>query len=386
MSGNGSFNSPWDLATVINNPIWLEYSLLESRTVWLRGGTYTGDYTNATNGVDGRNIVFRGYPGEIAVIDGNFDVNGSYVTFQDLIFTYSGWSTRETDSPASQNLNIRGTYLKFINCIIHDLSSPVIGQEALSCEFYGCLSYNNGWLGTDRGHGHGVYCQNANGSPQMIVKDSIFCNNFGWGPHAYAGNGVNLLYNILMEGNTSFKAGSLSGTARPNFLLGADSGQSTGCSIKSNMSYDGECGLEFYGAGAALVEYTNNYFPDGKQEGFGSYTAETESGNYYGTDTGNTHFLRANQYDNNRANLTIYNQAQSDSLQIDVSSVLNVGDTVNAHNAENYFTDIQALTVAGDGTITVDMRAISHAPIAPVQWVAPATAFPNFGCFILERA
>jgi hypothetical protein len=39
----------------------------------------------------------------------------------------------------------------------------------------------------------------------------------------------------------------------------------------------------------------------------------------------------------------------------------------------------------GHGTITVDMRAISHTVSTPYYWTAPATTFPEFGAFVLEK-
>jgi hypothetical protein len=387
MSGNGSITSPWDLTTAITS-VDVENNGNITRTLWLRGGTYSGDFNNLLDGVSDRRIIIRPYQNETVIIDGDLVVDGSYITFMNLIIRNSSWTGRESleeetpsDLPTAE-CNIRAVGVKFINCIIHDMLSLYIGQEAETAEFYGCLSYHHGWLAPIRGHGHAVYVQNS-AVTQMLVKDCIFHDCFGWGPHAYAGLGT-LLKNIVIEGNASFKSGSLSGTARPDILLGADSGQSTGCSIKSNMTYGGSVGVYFYEAGAALEDFTDNYCPNNKGQAWGGYTAVTESGNYWGPAVGNQVFLRPNDYDPNRANLIVYNQAEANAINKDVSSIFGASGTVKAYNAQDPFTDIQTLDISS-GVITVNMQAANRTVATPHSWVAPAKSFPQFGAFILVK-
>jgi hypothetical protein len=389
MSGLGIIGDPWDLATALNASE-IETTFKTGRTLYLRAGTYSGEFTHFLDGASGRSIVVRPYPAEAAKVDGSIICQGTYTTFRDLEIFYTGWTARENADENSPNdiaaygdLNFRAPYSKFINCIIHDMTSPYIGQEAVGAEFYGCVLYHNGWLAPIRGHGHGLYVQNSEAT-QMLIKDCILHNCFGWGLHAYAGNGALLLKNIVMEGNTCFQSGSLSGTARPDILLGGDSGQSTGCSIKSNMTYGGSVGVSFYEAGAALQDFTNNYCPNDKNQAWGGYTAVNESGNYWGSAIGNEVFLRANTYDANRANLTIYNQAAANTIDVDVSSVFGSSGTVKAYNVQDYFTDIQTLTITA-GVITVNMQAANRTVATPVGWVAPAKTFPQFGAFVLVK-
>jgi len=81
--------------------------------------------------------------------------------------------------------------------------------------------------------------------------------------------------------------------------------------------------------------------------------------------------------------LTIYNEAQADNIQVDVSALTTSG-IVNAHNVQDYFNDIQSLEVT-DGQIIINMQAVNRTVAKPVGWTAPATTFPSFGCLRLEK-
>ncbi|HEU4340992.1 MAG TPA: hypothetical protein VFU31_05425, partial [Candidatus Binatia bacterium] len=95
-------------------------------------------------------------------------------------------------------------------------------------------------------------------------------------------------------------------------------------------------------------------------------------------------YLRANAYDATRANLTIFNGSQANTIEVDVSSIYPNGTQVQAINVQDYFNDIQNLTVAA-GKITVNMQAENRTIAAPQGWTAPATVFPSFGCFVLVK-
>jgi len=253
---------------------------------------------------------------------------------KNLEIFYNGWASRQTTQSGSyptditvNPLTVHGKYIKIINCIVHDLyDGLVISLVNTAAEMHGNLFFHNGWLGPDRGHGHAMYLHNVD--YLMTVKNNICFDNFGLGIHAYHPNASNLK-NFLFEGNTCFRNGSLASAISANLLLGGDSGQADTATFQSNMSYGAGVGntkgLQFYGGGAINMTLTDNYVPDGKM---GTYTAVSETGNYWGPDIGNQVFLRANDYDSSRANLTIYNQAASNSISVDVSSIFSPGDSI----------------------------------------------------------
>ncbi len=66
-SGSGSVSSPWDLQTALAQPA----AVHPGDTLWLRGGTYVGTFTNRLTGTSVAPITVRPYPGERATLDGN---------------------------------------------------------------------------------------------------------------------------------------------------------------------------------------------------------------------------------------------------------------------------------------------------------------------------
>lgn len=203
-------------------------------------------------------------------------------------------------------------------------------------------------------------------------------DNFGWGIHAYSSNATAVQSLDIVE-NICFNAGSLHGPTR-NILIGADSGIAQSIRLFGNKTYNAATGISFYGSGANLTEMSDNYCPDNKG---GSYTAAVETGNYWGAAVGNQTYLFPNDYDLTRANLAIYNQAEANAIEVDVSAIYANGAQVQARNAQDYFNDIQALTVI-DGKISVNMQVANRTVETPIQWTAPATTFPLFGCFVLS--
>ena len=65
--GNGSEKSPWSLARALSHP----GTVKPGDTIWLRGGTYTGNFTSYLKGTAKAPIVVRQYPGERVTLDGN---------------------------------------------------------------------------------------------------------------------------------------------------------------------------------------------------------------------------------------------------------------------------------------------------------------------------
>jgi len=372
---------PITMSQVVNS-----INVIPGDAILLRGDVFDKDYSFHFNGTQESNITVKPYPNETPRINGGLGIDGSYTTIRDVEIYWDGWLSRLSSQASSdpsdlirKTLGGNSTNLKLINCIIRDLGSPFFGTSMLNLELYGCVIYHNGWSAPDRGHGHGIYVQNSTGI--KTIKDCIIFNNFGWGIHAYSSSGNNLK-NLIFEGNTCFGSGKLHSASYPNFLLGSGSGQADNCQFVANMSY-GAGGLQFYEDGASGVVLTDNYMPDGIT---GIYAATTETGNYWGPEVGNRVFVRPNEYQTDRANVTIYNQDLANSITVDLSGVtgLVAGDSILARNVQDYFSDIQTLTLDENKTVIISMQ--SRTVAAPIAWTAPATTFPAFGCFVIEKA
>jgi hypothetical protein len=302
-----------------------------------------------------------------------------------LEFSYADWTTRESleagsepsDIPLDESMSINTADALYVNDIFHDLPGLGLWTPATGAEMNGCLMFHNGWLGPDRGHGHGLYIQND--TPEKIIKDCIIFDNFGYGIHAYTQGGK--IDNLVFDGCICFGAGSLSGDNFNNILVGGYA-VANNITLRNCMTYGGGAVNIGYDAGADNVILENNYFPDGITKV--NVTNLTETGNYYGPAVGNQVFLRGNENDANRANLAIYNEAGANTIDVDVSAIFGQTGTVQARNVQDYFVDIQTLTITA-GVITVNMQAVNRTVATPIEWTAPATTFPAFGCFVLTK-
>lgn len=359
-------------------------SINANDTLYLREGTYAGDFISTLIGSGAYPITVRPYPGEHAVIDGYFYARGHNVIFRDLEFTYSGWTTRVSaysgstpaDIPYGKHLAAEGFSLQFINCVIHNQASPAFQSLAANASFYGCLLFHNGWNAPDRGHGHGLYVQNS-ATFRKVVENCIIFDNYGWGIHAYTEGGQ--IDRISLLGNTCFGAGSPGGHVYDEILVGGLVVAQNPI-LERNLTYGGTVDLG-YSAGVNLAELRDNYFAGGIAKVNANISVET--GNTYGV-VGDVVFLRTNRYDAGRAHVTVFNEAEAALLTLNVSEIAAPGETVRVTNVQDYFGDSYDEVVTGSGEIGLDMVAGNHSVGTPVQGTAPASVFPAFGCFVLE--
>ena len=141
----------------------------------------------------------------------------------------------------AQGVFCEGAHNAYINLIVHDTQEgfSIWGnpEEGAGGEIYGCLIYNNGWRGPDRGHGHGIYAQNAVGTKRVV--DNILFNQFGYGIHCYGSEKASLK-GFHIEGNASFNNGSLAGSGKRSFdiFVGGGSGIDR-LAVFENFTYGG---------------------------------------------------------------------------------------------------------------------------------------------------
>ena len=421
-NGTGSFSNPWQLDTALNQPS----AVHAGDTIWLRGGTYTGTHTSLLSGSASSPIIVRQYPGERATLDGGgpgqtyttLSVAGKYTWYWGFEIMSSD-TRRQSAQPGSSPTDIyrpdgiqivqnssTGSGLKFINLTIHDARQGIsYWKEAVDSEVSGCLIYYNGWDAPDRGHGHGIYTQNQTGTKRMV--DNIIFQQFGGGIQAY-GSSAAFLNNFWAEGNTNFENGSLSNMGASDNLLVGGFVVTNNDTILSNMLYFNAVGdiptAAFhygYTTGCTNGTVTGNYVAANSD--LSNCAPVSMTGNtYYGTidgfspgqypnntylsarPTGTKVFVRPNQYEAGRANITIFNWNLNNSVSVDLSAVLPVGTGYEIRNANDFFgAPVTSGTYAG-GSVTIPMTGLSVA--APVGWSAPAPLGPEFGVFVLLPA
>ncbi len=243
-TGDGSLARPMTLLAALSatSPV------RPGGTILLRGGTYRGTYVSLISGTSEAPIVVRSYPGEWAVIDSeshrghNLAVLGADTWFRDLEVMRSdpdrtsdqagNWST-DVSRGRSVGIWVKGVRTKLINLVVHDNGDGIgLWRPAIGAEVYGCLIYNNGWKGSDRGWGHGIYVQNEFGT--KTISDSVTHNNFGFGIHGY--DRLGHVRGIMTDGVTSFENGSPSGR-EANLLMSTVEMPSDDIVVKDSTFY-----------------------------------------------------------------------------------------------------------------------------------------------------
>ncbi len=179
-TGNGTLASPFALQTALSSSL-----IQPGDTIWLLGGTYSGNFTASLNGTASAPIIVRNYMGQRATLDGTgcgalvLSANGTYTWFWGLEVLDSVGPRLSTGPGVCKAFGI-GVYggpgNKFINCIVHDTSEGFSAYNASpDSEYYGNVVYYNGYIGSDRNYGHGFYIQNDTGT--KLIQDNITGDN-----------------------------------------------------------------------------------------------------------------------------------------------------------------------------------------------------------------
>jgi hypothetical protein len=96
-------------------------------------------------------------------------------------------------------------------------------------------------------------------------------------------------------------------------------------------------------------------------------------------------FVRPNQYEPGRANITIYNWSKQEKITLTAEDLKDVqitaGDVFELHNVQDYFDDVIKGTYDGQ---SIEVPMINHSVAQPMGLsFKPQTTFPEFGCFVL---
>lgn len=257
----------------VNRPCSLTLALGASspvkagETLWLRGGTYSGAFIAKLTGTEGKPITVREYPGEHVVIDGNLRIEGAWSVYRDFEVTNSN---PDRTKERATGIDMFAPNSKLINLYIHDCGNGIgFWSPAINSEVYGCILVRNGWEGPNdtRGHGHGLYAQNAEG--RKIIEDNISLDNYATAMKAFAEKGN--VRGFTFEGNVMADSGS---PARPreaydriqNFIAGAAVNRAGDIIFTDNILWhpaDKKGQVAFFGyssEGNDDIEVTGNYF------------------------------------------------------------------------------------------------------------------------------
>jgi hypothetical protein len=414
-TNDGSRANPWPLQWVLDGP----EALQPGDTIWLLEGTYTGPFRANLKGEPDAPITIRAYPGARAVLvsdDLVLDIqNTRFVNFWGLEITSLPFTRDpETRQESAYGIRIhqgsRSHDIKFINLIIHDMPAQGMGwwHANWDSEVYGALVFYNGVTQLD----HGIYMRNNEGFKRVV--DSIIFDNASHGIHAYGEKDYQQLNNISIIGNTVFNNGSIGYDTRRRALGGYERNILLGGYlvaqnpvIRENFTYfPGLAGQSVnlgYRAGSVEGVVEDNYFAGGRAALGGQNDDLTMLRNTFlgftlpeisfrGNDflvfkpSGVRVFVRPNQYEPGRANITVYNWSKQPSILLSASDLKDVqiqkGDQYALHNVQDYFDDI--ITGVYDGnSIEIPMQDRSVAQPVGLSF-KPASTFPEFGAFVLQ--
>ena len=244
-SGQGTVDSPLDLATALSDGGPVRAGDL----VLLKGGVYPGTYASRLEGTADRPITVASYPGEWAIIDAGtvrraaLTILGAHTLFRDLevmrsdtdrVSRQSGSTPSDISRGGGDGIHVHGESIKLINLIVHDNGNGIILYEnALGAEVHGNLIFNNGWIGPDRGHGHGIYVQNRSGLKRIV--NTVIFNNFGWGIHGYGNKRE--VSGVSVVGVTSFENGAPTSRRTPNLLVQSQEAPSDNIRVTESTFY-----------------------------------------------------------------------------------------------------------------------------------------------------
>ena len=251
--------------------------------------------------------------------------------------------------------------------------TTVYGNSILENMSYFTLSLQSGSINI------GQYSASYN----IDVEDNIFVG----GGNTITVEGVNSPFTFLNNTLVNLPSG-FNSTTQEQVVFGQLPGQGISGYNWDNNSYYG-ANLFDIGSynGLALSNGLSVPFTQWQSGGFDTHSTLVPM-----LPIGKWVYVRPNQYEAKRANITIYNWdaydatgnvvlGKSPSVSVDLSSVLAPGDNFVIQDVQNFYGPPVVSGIYTGGTVTIPMEGLTKA--APIGFAAPAHTAPAFGTFIV---
>jgi hypothetical protein len=272
--------------------------------------------------------------------------------------TYNTWSWPTPNYQA--NIIMGGGGVVYGNSILQNMSFFTLSQQ------YGSIDI-------------GQYT----GSYDIDAEQNVFVG----GLDTVAVEGINSPFTFVGNTMVNLPTGYNS-TVQEQVVFGQYSGQSTSGYTWDNNAYYGT--NLFYGG-----VYNGSSLANGAAEPFSVWSTSAFDNDSTFTPTlptGKWIYVRPNKYETKRANITVYNWdaydtngnvvlGKSPSVQVDLSSILAVGDQFVIQDAQNFFGPAVVSGTYAGGTVTIPMEGLAKE--VPIGFATPAHTAPGFGTFIV---
>lgn len=381
---NGSKDYPWWPTTALG----VDDVIPDNSVVWWRGGTYSSWFT-----FYGQNVTARAYPGEWAVVDNNegacypnchaaLTLYGDNATYAGLLLYNSSpiFASGNADTltgPRGYAINVHGIDTGTDGTIntrhlwIYNTGAGLYLWKANRGEHVGNTAFEFGWQGTDRGHAHCSYFENATGLVRT-VENFLCWNAFSHGFRAFTTNDGALVSNLHLSNAIIFDSGFMqdpttSNTTRNIYVEGDGSVLANNITVNKSEFYfraehDGQERSCVIGdlVGAQNVTFTDNQCVGGGTTtaragrftlfGANTYTGNTligavedpdapRPGNTYlatrGGATGQTITYHPDRYETGRGNISVVTWSAATTAALDLSQLgLAAGDPFEIYDAQ----------------------------------------------------
>lgn len=359
----GTRELPWDLESALLG----QHTVAPGDSICLTAGTYKRRpkelFEVKLKGDAEKPVVVR--PADYnqrAIVDGGLSIleGSEYVWVRDLEILVSEPNPEEPVEPGSHPESFTrpwgglhcmgGKNCKYINLVIHDTRQSIsCWTPETDCEIYGCILYDNGWKGKDRGHGHCIYTQNNNGV--KTIRRNIMSAKYDGALTIQAyGSSKAFVKNYLIEENIGYERGRL--------LVG---GGSPSSGIKVFKNYLSDIDLQLgYGAENEDCEVRDNYIANGGLSIQKFANAVNENNTVISKDAKkpeeNKIVVLKNAYDAGRAYVAVYNWKGATEAKIETGDLFAAGDDYEVRDPRAVFEKPLHTGKAEAGSVTIPLN------------------------------